>query len=170
MDKKLLVVVLTVLLAVTLMAAAGPASAGKVLLKTQSLFPLAVPAMGEDVVLLSKWIEETTGGEVILKLYEPGKLVSPSGALDSVSKGRIQAVSGQAAMWAGQLPASPLFCTMPFGPEAQEFTAWLFFGNGMKLYQEMYDQAGYNVKVLRYCSFRQKVQAGSPRRSKPWTT
>ena len=26
--------------------------------------------------------------------------------------------------------------------------AWLYYGNGMNLYQEMYDQAGYNVKVL----------------------
>ena len=37
---------------------------------------------------------------------------------------------------------------MPFGPEAPEYLAWLFQGNGLKLYQEMYDQAGYNVKVL----------------------
>ena len=26
--------------------------------------------------------------------------------------------------------------------------AWLYYGDGMDLYQEMYDQAGYNVKVM----------------------
>ena len=25
--------------------------------------------------------------------------------------------------------------------------AWLYYGNGLALYQEMYDQAGFNVKV-----------------------
>ena len=37
---------------------------------------------------------------------------------------------------------------MPFGPEATEYLAWIYYGNGMKLWQEMYDSAGYNVKVI----------------------
>jgi TRAP-type mannitol/chloroaromatic compound transport system substrate-binding protein len=37
---------------------------------------------------------------------------------------------------------------VPFGPEAGEYMAWLYYGNGMSLYQEMYDSAGFNVKVL----------------------
>lgn len=53
-----------------------------------------------------------------------------------------------AGYWAGKIPAAPLFSAVPFGPEAGEYMAWLYYGNGLSLYQEMYDQAGYNVKVL----------------------
>ena len=148
MAKKILLIVFAVLLAAALVAGAGPASAKKIILKTQSTFPLGAPLQGTDMVLLADWIKESSGGEIVLKLYDPGKLVAPSGALESVSKGRIQAVAGQAAMWAGQMSASPLFTSIPFGAEAPEYVAWLFFGNGLKLYQEMYDRAGYNVKVL----------------------
>ncbi len=50
--------------------------------------------------------------------------------------------------FAGKIPATPIFSSIPFGPEVGEYLAWMFYGNGMKLDQEMYDQAGYNVKVL----------------------
>ena len=93
-------------------------------------------------------VKDSSGGDIIFKPYEPGKLAAPSGALDSVSGHRIEAVGGQAAMWAGKMPAAPLFTSIPFGPEGPEFVAWLLAGNGLKLYQEMYDRAGYKVKVL----------------------
>ena len=53
-----------------------------------------------------------------------------------------------AGYWAGKIPAAPLFTAIPFGPEAGEYLAWLWYGNGGKLYQEMYDQAGYHVHVI----------------------
>lgn len=46
------------------------------------------------------------------------------------------------------MKAANLFSAVPFGPEAGEYMAWMYFGNGLKLYQEMYDTNGYNVKVL----------------------
>jgi len=53
-----------------------------------------------------------------------------------------------AGYWQGKLPAAALFSSVPFGPEAGEYMAWMYYGNGLKLYQEMYDRGGYNVKVL----------------------
>ena len=37
---------------------------------------------------------------------------------------------------------------VPFGPNSSEFLSWLYEGNGMKLYQEMYDTNGFDVKVF----------------------
>ena len=48
----------------------------------------------------------------------------------------------------GMMPAAPLFSAVPFGPDASEYLAWFLAGNGMKLYQEMYDRSEFNVKVL----------------------
>jgi len=55
---------------------------------------------------------------------------------------------GPAGFWAGKMPAAPLFSTVPFGPEAGEYVAWMYHGNGLALNQRMYDEAGFHVKVL----------------------
>ena len=148
MQRKRLILLFTILLMLVMVVGVGPASAKRVLLKTQLIFPSMSPLGGSGYVKLANMVKESSGGDIIIKTYEPGKLVAPSGALDSVSMNRIEAVAGQAAMWAGKLPAGPLFTSIPFGPEAPEYVGWLFFGNGLKLYQEMYDRAGYKVKVL----------------------
>jgi TRAP-type mannitol/chloroaromatic compound transport system substrate-binding protein len=133
--------------ALALFMCAGPAAA-KVLVKTQLLYNTSLPCLGESTPWFAKQIKIASDGQLRFKLFDPGKLVPPMEILESVSKGRIDAGSTAAGFWAGKIPAAPLFSSVPFGPEAPEYVAWLLEGNGMKLYQEMYDQAGYNVKVL----------------------
>jgi TRAP-type mannitol/chloroaromatic compound transport system substrate-binding protein len=45
-----------------------------------------------------------------------------------------------------------LFAGFPFGPDAEGYVSWFFAGNGAKLYQQMYDQAGLKVHVIP-CAF-----------------
>jgi TRAP-type mannitol/chloroaromatic compound transport system substrate-binding protein len=129
----------------------GEASAQKektTLLKVPVCFPTVLPGMGSTMPWVADRIETASNGTLKMQVYEPGKLVAPFEILDSVSTGKINAGYSTAGYWTGKIPAAPLFSAVPFGPEAGEYLAWLFHGDGMKLYQEMYDQAGYNVKVL----------------------
>lgn len=123
-------------------------AADKVLLKTPIAFGSHLPALGTPIKWYSERIPQTSGGTIKMKIYEPGKLVNPAEILDAVSTGKINSGYSTAGYWQGKLPAAALFSAVPFGPEAGEYMAWLHFGNGLKLYQEMYDQGGYNVKVL----------------------
>ncbi|MEW5912602.1 MAG: TRAP transporter substrate-binding protein [Thermodesulfobacteriota bacterium] len=141
-----LVLSLALVLSIGLMA--GESWAKKVILKTQSIYGLSVPILGDTMTWLSQEVNKASAGEVIFKNYDPGKLVPGMEILESVSKGRIQAGYASPGFWAGKLPAGPLFGSVPFGPEAPEYLAWMFAGNGMKLYQEMYDRAGYKVKAF----------------------
>ena len=75
-------------------------------------------------------------------------LLHPFEILQAVSEGKVNAGLASAAYWQGKLPAAAFFSTVPFGPEAPEYLAWMLHGNGIKLYQEMYDRAGFKVKVL----------------------
>ncbi len=120
----------------------------KVLLKVPVCFPTVLPGLGTTITWLAERIESVSGGSMKMKVYEPNKLVAPFEILDAVSKGKVNAGYSTAGYWAGKIPASPFFTAVPFGPEAGEYLAWLWRGNGMKLYQEMYDSHGYNVKVL----------------------
>lgn len=119
-----------------------------VTLNVPTAFATALPGLGSSIKWVGDRIEKVSNGSVKMKIYEPGKLISPFETLDAVSTGKINAGFGAAGYWAGKIPASPLFSAIPFGPETGEYLAWLWYGNGGKLYQEMYDQAGYNVKAI----------------------
>ncbi|EAR60792.1 TRAP transporter substrate-binding protein [Neptuniibacter caesariensis] len=123
-------------------------AADKLLLKTPIAFGSHLPALGTPIVWVADQLKLVSDGKVKMKIYEPGKLVSPKEILDAVSSGKVNSGYSTAGYWQGKMPAAALFSAVPFGPEAGEYMAWLYYGNGMNLYQEMYDTAGYNVKVL----------------------
>ena len=122
----------------------------KLLLKTPLCFSTSMPVLGDSIPALAADIEAASNGNIQIKYYEPGKLIPPFEILEAVSMGKVNAGFGSGAYWQGKIPEAALFSSVPFGPEADEYLAWLFKGNGMALYQEMYDNAGYNVKVLPY--------------------
>ena len=123
-------------------------AADKLLLKTPIAFGSHLPALGTPIVWVADQLKTVSDGKVKMKIYEPGKLVSPKEILDAVSSGKVNSGYSTAGYWQGKMPAAALFSAVPFGPEAGEYMAWLYYGNGMSLYQEMYDNAGYNVKVM----------------------
>ncbi len=145
--RKITVATVFIFMFVLIFSASGAALAGekKVLLKVPVCFPTVLPGLGTTIVWVSDRIVTASGGTLKMKVFEPGKLVAPFEILDAVSKNKVNAGYSTAGYWAGKIPASPLFSAVPFGPEAGEYLAWLYYGNGMKLYQEMYDQAGYDV-------------------------
>ena len=123
-------------------------AADKLLLKTPVAFSTELPGLGTPIPRVAEQLELMSGGTLRMKVYEPGKLVPAFEILDAVSTGKINTGYTTAGYWAGKIPAAPLFSAVPFGPEAGEYMAWLYYGNGMTLYQRMYDEAGYNVHVL----------------------
>lgn len=119
-----------------------------VTLKVPIAFATKLPGLGSTVKWIGERVETVSNGSVKIIIYEPGKLVAPFEILDAVSSGKTNAGYSVAGYWAGKIPASPIFTAIPFGPEAGEYLAWIWYGNGQKLWQEMYDQAGFNVKVI----------------------
>ncbi len=147
--KKLKKALVSMALVGTVTSVAAPVSAAqKVLLKTPIAFGSHLPALGTPIKWVSEQLPVISGGRVRMKLYEPGKLVAPSEILDAVSSGKVNSGYAISGYWQGKMPAAALFSSVPFGPEAGEYLGWMYYGNGLKLYQEMYDSYGYNVKVL----------------------
>ncbi len=134
--------------AASLLTAPAAYAADKMLLKTPIAFSTALPGLGTPIPRVAEQLDLMSGGTLKMKVYEPGKLVPPFEILDAVSSGKINSGYTTAGYWAGKIPAAPLFSAVPFGPEAGEYMAWLYYGNGLSLYQEMYDQAGFNVHVI----------------------
>ncbi len=144
--------ILSVLIAGCILALAGVAQAQekKVLLKAPLCFATSLPVLGDTIPAFAERVKTASNGSIRIKYYEPGKLIPPFEILGAVSSGKVNAGFGSGAYWQGKIPEAALFSAVPFGPEADEYLAWLYKGNGIALYQEMYDTAGYNVKVLPY--------------------
>ena len=127
---------------------AAEAAPKKVTLKVPVCFATSLPVIGDSAVWLADNLKTASSGSIKMKIYEPGKLLPPFEILEAVSEGKINAGLASAAYWQGKIPAASFFSSVPFGPEAPEYLAWLYQGNGLQLYQQMYDQAGFSVKVL----------------------
>ena len=111
-----------------------------------------LPGLGEPAVRLAKLARQLSGGAIELDLKEPGDGTQPQEILDKVSQGSVDAGFATASFWAPRIPAAALFGGFPFGPDAKGYVDWFFAGNGRRLYQEMYDQTGFNVHVIP-CAF-----------------
>ena len=138
----------TLVLTAAVTATAPTQAADKVLLKTPIAFGSHLPALGTPIKWVSEQLSLISDKKIRMKIYEPGKLVGAKEILDAVSSGKVNSGYATAGYWQGKMPAAALFSAVPFWPEAGEDMAWLYYGNGMNLYQEMYDTSGYNVKVL----------------------
>ncbi|RJQ65618.1 MAG: TRAP transporter substrate-binding protein [Desulfobacteraceae bacterium] len=138
-----------VILLTAIAAIAAPAAhAKKVLIKLQQAYGANLPTLGINPAWWAQQLNEVSGGDINVKIFEPGKLVAPFEILDAVSAGKIDAGIAGDGFFAGKIPAGQIFSSIPFGPEAAEYMAWYYHGNGAKLHQWVYDESKFNVKVI----------------------
>ncbi len=102
----------------------------------------------ETLVRMADKVKEATGGRLVFEVHPAGALVPPFEGIKAVSHGAYQAQYSYSAMWVGKIPVSPLFTASPGGLNTLGMQMWLNEGGGAELWQEIYDDYGFNVKVL----------------------
>lgn len=117
-------------------ASAGVASAET--WQMQSTYPGSLTQLGTLGKRIAETVGVVTGGTVEIEFQEPGALVPALETFDAVSSGAIEAGWSTPGYWAGKVPALQLFAAVPFGPSAGEYVAWLKFGGGTELFEEIY--------------------------------
>ncbi|MEP3054764.1 TRAP transporter substrate-binding protein [Ascidiaceihabitans sp.] len=116
-------------------------------LEMTSSFPSSLPILGTASVDFKDRLNSIST-DVQIEHFDPGKLVPTLEALDAVSNGSVDAAFATSGYWQGKIKSASLFAAVPFGPEAGEFMGWILYDDGAELWQGMYDQAGYDVKVM----------------------
>lgn len=118
------------------------ATADKVRLKMGSTFPSKLTQLGSLGKNLEQTVNKISGGDIQIKFFEPGALVPALELFDAVKSGSVDAGWSTSGYWQGKEPSLALFSAVPFGPDAGEYGAWLFYGGGEKLMQEVYAKHG----------------------------
>ena len=133
--------------ALSLMTAASASATDTVHWKMPTAFITEWPGLGDTAVYLSKALAEESGGKILLKVYEPGKLVPPFQILDAVKDKKVEAGFTWLGYDQGKIPSAPLFAAVPFGLEPWEFATWWYEGDGEKLGQEVYGANGVHLEL-----------------------
>ena len=110
--------------------------------KMGSAYSSNLPQLGTMAKKLERDIWRVSDGTLEIKFYEPGALVPPLEMFDAVRAGVIDAAFSSPGFWGNKAPALQLFAAVPFGPTAREFLAWIYFGGGKELFDEIYHDNG----------------------------
>lgn len=133
--------------------------------KMVTAWPKNFPGLGRGPETFSRMVEEMSGGRLTLRVYGAGEIVPGFEVFDAVAAGTAEMGHAGAYYWKGKIPSAPIFSAIPFGMNATEMNAWLHYGGGLELWQEIYAPfgvipfAGGNSGVQMAGWFKQEINS-----------
>lgn len=122
---------------------AAPALAQqKVDMAIVSTWPRDFPGLGTSAQRLAKRIEALSNGEIRVQYYAAGERVGAFDSFDHVAAGEAQAYIASDNYWKGKHQAFVPFSGVPFGLTYSEMNAWMKFGDGQALLDEVAGEFG----------------------------
>ncbi len=110
--------------------------------KMVTTWPKNFPGLGTGANHLAALINEMSGGRIRVKVYGAKELVPAFEVFDAVARGTAEMGHGAAYYWKGKSEVAQFFSTVPFGMTAQEMNGWMYHGDGLKLWRELYTKFG----------------------------
>ncbi len=118
-------------------------------LRWQSTWP-AKDIFHEYALDYAKKVNEMSGGRLRIEVLPAGAVVKAFDLIDAVAKGTLDGGHGVSAYWYGKNSAFSLFGTGPaLGMDANNFLAWMAYGGGQALYDELVQKV-LNLDVVGF--------------------
>jgi TRAP-type mannitol/chloroaromatic compound transport system substrate-binding protein len=116
-------------------------------LKMVTDWPEGLPGLQTSAVRLAQTISVASGGRIKIEVFPAGALVRPFETFDAVGAGVAEMFHTSPAYFEKKSRAFNFYGnTVPFGLTADEFFAWIQYGGGQDLWDELYGQ--FNIKPL----------------------
>jgi len=126
-------------------AASFPAPAiaqGKHEWKMVTSWPKGLPGLGTGAERLANKITELSEGKITVQFFAGGELVPPLEVFDAVADGTADIGHDASYYHIKKSPATAFFTAVPMGMIATEMNAWIYWGGGQELWEELYDPFG----------------------------
>jgi TRAP-type mannitol/chloroaromatic compound transport system substrate-binding protein len=107
-------------------------------------WPKQFPGGGTAAERFAQTIAEATGGRLAIKVFAADELVPAFEAFDAVRRGAAECMHATPYYWQDKARALSVFTTVPFGMSNYESAAWLRYGGGQELWDEIY--GGFGLK------------------------
>ena len=131
---------LLLLLSLFLMLTASTAPAlAKTVWRAQSSYPAGLPQLYTPAERFAELVEQLTNGELVITMQPGGSVVPSKQVFSAVDKGVLDLGCTWAGWWMGKFPSAALFAnSRPNGMQLREMLAWIFHGQGLELWNELY--------------------------------
>ncbi|KOR29577.1 ABC transporter substrate-binding protein [Achromatium sp. WMS2] len=110
--------------------------------KMVTAWPKNFPGLGTCANRLAQYITNMSGRRITVRIFGAGELVPAFEVFDAVSRGTAEIGHSSPYYWKGKTEVAQFFSGVPFGLNAQETNAWLYYGGGLELWTELYAQFG----------------------------
>ncbi|MCX8114701.1 MAG: twin-arginine translocation signal domain-containing protein, partial [Burkholderiaceae bacterium] len=107
-----------------------------------SSFPKSLDTLFGSGDQLAKRVSDATGGKFQIRHFAGGEIVPPFQVLDAVQQGTVEAGHTVGYYYVGKNRAWALDTCLPFGLNARQMNAWLYFGGGQQLLRDFYKEYG----------------------------
>ncbi len=118
---------------------AGPADDRVYNWKMVTTWPANFPIFQEGPERFAEQVGKMSKGRLNIRVFAGGELVPALQTFDAVSQGAIEMGHGASYYWAGKVPAAQFFSAMPYGMTVKGLEAWLYHGDGLTLWRELYE-------------------------------
>jgi len=118
-------------------------------LKMVTDWPEGSPGTYSNAVRLAQTVADATGGRIKIEVFPAGTLVRPFETFDAVGAGVADMYHSAEYYWEKKSPAFNFFAAIPFGFTAEELFAWVKYGGGQELWDDLSGQ--FNIKPL-FCA------------------
>ncbi|HEX2581314.1 MAG TPA: TRAP transporter substrate-binding protein [Dongiaceae bacterium] len=112
--------------------------------KMATAWPRGLPGLGTGAARLAERIGKMSNGRLTIKLFAAGELVKEKQCFEAVSQGMAEMGHDAAYYHLDKSPACGFFAAVPFGLTANELNAWVYFGGGQELWDDLY--GAFNLK------------------------
>jgi TRAP-type mannitol/chloroaromatic compound transport system substrate-binding protein len=106
-------------------------------------WPPGLPGLGTGAEKFAADVAKASAGRITIKVFAGGELVPALEVFDAVSGGAAQMGHDPSYYHRGKVPSAQYFTAIPFGQNGNEINAWVYYGGGLELWQELY--AGFNL-------------------------
>jgi len=107
-----------------------------------STWPRDFPGLGTGAQRFAQRLSDMTDGRMQVEYFAGGERVKPFDSFDEVASGNAQMYHGAEYYWKGKHPGLAYFTAVPFGLTYTEINAWIRFGGGQELWDELSGEFG----------------------------
>ncbi len=108
-----------------------------------SSFPKALDTIFGAADVFAQAVNKMSGGSFTISVHAGGELMPAFGVVDGVQQGTVEMAHTAPYYFFGKDPTFAMDCAIPFGQNSRQMSAWMYEGNGMKLFREFY--SNYNI-------------------------
>jgi len=108
-----------------------------------SSFPKSLDTIFGAAEVFAQKVSEMSGGKFQISIHAGGELMPPFGVVDGVQKGTVEMAHTAPYYFVGKDETFAIGCTIPFGLNSRQMSAWMYECNGLKLMREFY--ARYDI-------------------------